>query len=108
MKPRAVVLREVAASDVEQAVDWYRREAGGAVAARFVDAIESAFARIAHDPAAGSTRYAQELDLRGLRTWQVQGFPHLVFYVEAPAHVDVWRVLHEARDLPATIGQEPA
>ena len=28
-------------------------------------------------------------------------YPHLVFYVERDDHIDVWRVLHSQRDLPA-------
>jgi toxin ParE1/3/4 len=29
-----------------------------------------------------------------------------VFYVERPDHIDVWRVLHDTRDIPAWM-QEP-
>ena len=50
----------------------------------------------------GRLRYAGELDLPGLRSWLVTGFPYLVFYVESAADIDVWRVLHAARDI-----QEP-
>ena len=32
--------------------------------------------------------------------------PYLVFYVERPDHIDVWRVLHSQRDIPAWM-QEP-
>ena len=35
-----------------------------------------------------------------------RGFPYLVFYVERGADIDVWRVLHGARDIPAWL-QEP-
>lgn len=31
----------------------------------------------------------------------VDGFPYLVFYVEQPGHLDVWRVLHARRDIPS-------
>jgi toxin ParE1/3/4 len=31
----------------------------------------------------------------------MKGYPHLVFYVERDDHVDVWRVLHGSRDIPA-------
>jgi len=31
----------------------------------------------------------------------VKRFPYLAFYVERADHVDVWRVLHGARDIPA-------
>jgi toxin ParE1/3/4 len=101
-----VVLRERALRDIEEAVDWYRVHAGAAVAVRFVDSLERALASIATHPRAGSPRYAHELDLPGLRMVAVAGFPQLVFYVEAPTHVDVWRVLHGERDLPSTLFEE--
>ncbi len=47
-----------------------------------------------------------DLDLPGLRAWSLTRYPYLVFYVERPAHIDVWRVLHGQRDIPAWM-QEP-
>ncbi|HEY8332752.1 MAG TPA: type II toxin-antitoxin system RelE/ParE family toxin, partial [Tardiphaga sp.] len=52
-------------------------------------------------PATGSPRYAHELNLPGLRCWPLTRYPYLVFHVERPDHVDVWRVLHAGRDIPA-------
>jgi toxin ParE1/3/4 len=49
----------------------------------------------------GSPRYAQELGLPGLRSWPLRTYPHIVFYFEAPDAVEIWRVLHGRRDLPA-------
>ncbi len=43
----------------------------------------------------------KELDLPGLRCWPVKRYPYLVFYVERDDHIDVWRVLHGQRDIPA-------
>lgn len=74
---------------------------------RFVDALERAVTSIAAHPRAGSPRYAHELDLPGLRTVTVADFPQLVFYVETPTHVDVWRVLHGERDLPSALLENP-
>jgi toxin ParE1/3/4 len=68
---------------------------------KFIDALEQALQHIGRHPATGSPRYAHELDLPGLRRWQVKGYPHLVFYVEWDDHVDVWRILHGSRDIPA-------
>jgi len=31
---------------------------------------------------------------------------YLVFYVERDDHIDVWRVLNAARDIPAWVGDE--
>lgn len=55
---------------------------------------------VEHHPAIGSTRYATELDLPGLRRWRVTGYPHLVFHIECETCVDVWRVSHGSGDIP--------
>ena len=59
-----------------------------------------------HRPAAGSSRYARALDLPGLRSWPLKRYPYLVFYTEREDSVDVWRVLHGRRDVPARM-REP-
>jgi toxin ParE1/3/4 len=101
MTPKAVVLREEARRDIEEAVSYYAREAGEQVTLRFIDELETAFRAIANTPAIGSPRYAYELDLPGLRTRALKRYPYLIFYVERDAHIDVWRVLHTRRDVPA-------
>ncbi|HEV2533456.1 type II toxin-antitoxin system RelE/ParE family toxin [Phenylobacterium sp.] len=106
MTPKPSILRQLARGDIEAAVDFYAAEAGEPVALRFVDALETALRMIGRHPAAGSPRLGQELDLPGLRTRLLNGFPYLVFYVERQDHVDVWRVLHGHRDIPAWL-QEP-
>jgi toxin ParE1/3/4 len=101
VKATRVALREAAVRDVDAAVAYYLREGAGAAALGFIDALERACAAIGRHPAAGSTRYAHELDLPGLRCWRLRRYPYLVFYVERGDRIDVWRVLHEARDIPA-------
>ena len=98
---KAVVPRRLARSDVEAAVDHYAREAGETVALRFIDALERVYESMGRSPSLGSPRYAHELNLPGLRTRRIAGFPYLVFYVEGAEAVDVWRVLHAQRDIPA-------
>jgi toxin ParE1/3/4 len=94
--PRAQALR-----DVDEAIDHYLAEAGTAVALGFVEAIAAAYTHIGRFPGTGSPRLAHELNLPGLRCWRLNGYPQRVFYVERPDHVDVWRVLHGARDMAA-------
>ncbi len=106
MKAKPVIPREQANRDVDEAIAYYLSEATEAVALGFVDALEQAYTHIARHPATGSPRYAHELNLPGLRTWSLTRYPHLVFYVEQPDHIDVWRVLHGQRDIPAWM-QEP-
>lgn len=101
MSGKRVVLRERANRDAEEAVDHYLLEAGERAALAFIDALERACDHVARPPATGSTRHAHELDLPGLRSWPLRGYPYLVFYVERDDRVDVWRLLHAQRDIPA-------
>lgn len=95
-----MVPRTLANRDVEEAIEHYLTEGATQAALDFVDSLERAYAHIARHPASGSTRYAHELDLPGMRSWPLGRFPHLVFYVEHTEHIDVWRVLHGHRDIP--------
>ncbi len=106
MKAKPVIAREQANRDVDDAVAYYLNQATEAVALGFIDALEQACTHIARHPATGSPRYAHELSLPGLRTWPLTRYPHLVFYVDHPDHIDVWRVLHGQQDIPAWM-QEP-
>ena len=91
----------MAQQDIDEAVAYYLQEAGELVALCFVDALEEALKHIAKHPQTGSPRYAVELDLAGVRRWALNRYPYLVFYVEQEQHVDVWRVLHGQRHIPA-------
>jgi toxin ParE1/3/4 len=76
-------------------------------ALRFLDAVQAALDRIGDCPSIGSPRYAHLPIMENLRVWAVPDFEHhLVFYVERSEYVDVLRVLHAARDIPAAL-QEP-
>ncbi|HEX7799052.1 MAG TPA: type II toxin-antitoxin system RelE/ParE family toxin [Asticcacaulis sp.] len=99
MKPAR--LRQVAERDVEQAFSYYLQEAGPALAVDFIAAVDAALARMAAHPAAGSPRYAEQLDLPCLRSWLVERFPYVALYVECDDHIDVLRVLHQQQDIPA-------
>lgn len=105
MSTKPVIPRAAAVADVDAIIEHYLDEAGPGVALRFVDALEATFERVARHPASGSSRYGHELALPGLRHVPVAGFPQLVFYVELAEHVDVWRVLHGARDIPAWLSE---
>ena len=106
MSGKPVVLRERADRDAAEAVDHYLREAGERTALGFIDALERACDHIVRHPATGSSRHAHELDLPGLRSWPLRGYPYLVFYVERDDHVDVWRLLHAERDIPAWLRED--
>jgi toxin ParE1/3/4 len=104
--PKPVIARERAEQDVEEAIDYYLSEDAPEAALGFIDALEQAYRHIGGHPDTGSSRYAGELNLPGLRFWHLKKYPHLVFYVERSNHIDVWRVLHGMRDIPSWM-QDP-
>lgn len=100
-------LRAAARRDVEEAVAYYRDEARPAVALDFVDSFEAAIRALCDHPLIGSLRFAFELEIPDLRSWSLQHFPYLVFSVPDGETVDIWRVLHARRDIPAFLTTDP-
>ena len=99
MKP--VILRKLAEADVDAALAYYLAEVGADTALAFVEQLEQTNYRISHDPAIYSPRWGTELNLPGLRSLRLSKFPCVIFYIEQADHIDVWRVLHAQRDIPA-------
>lgn len=107
MTSKPVVPTRQAQQDLETGIDYYLFEEGSEAAALgFITAVEDAFQRLGKNPAMGSPRYAYELDLPGLRSWPLKRYPHLVFYVERDDYVEIWRVIHGVRDIPAWLLNE--
>jgi toxin ParE1/3/4 len=102
---KAVIPRARAERDVEETIEHYLSANAADAALGFIDALEEAYDRIARHPAMGSPRYGHELNLPGLRQWPLKGNPYIVFYAfgDGADHVDVWRVLHDRRDIPASL-----
>jgi len=105
---KPVVLREQAHRDVDDALAFYIGEGSESAALGLINALEKACIQISLQPASGSTRYAHELNLPGLRLWPLARYPYLVFYFERPDHMDVWRVLHGQRNIPAGMREPDA
>lgn len=101
MKAKPVIPRALANQDIEGAIVYHLEQQA---ALGFIDALEQADTR---HPASGIGRYAHELELPGLLCWPLKRCPHLVFYVERDDHIDVWRVLHGARDIPEWLTESP-
>ena len=52
-------------------------------------------------PATGSPLYGHALGLPGLRSRRLKRYPYLIFQIDRDDHMDVWRVVHAQRDIPA-------
>jgi len=98
---KPVIPRERANLDIDEALHHYVTQANEKIAFGFIDALERAFYHIAHHPAAGAPRYAHELNLPCLCFHPLKRYPYFVFYKEYDDHIDVWRILHANRDIPA-------
>lgn len=104
MTDKRVVLSAQARRDIRQITAWYREEGGTPLALQWVAAMEDGLRYIGAHPKAGSPRYATTLQLGDLRFFPVNGFPYLVFYFERQQQIDIGRVLHTRRDIPAWMG----
>lgn|SRR5574337_777312 len=102
---RPLRFRELALADVEAAAQWYAEHAGEEVANDFLAALDAAYAHIERHPGTGSPRWAHALKMVHMRSWVVGRFPWLVFYVERDGDIEVLRVLHGARDIPAALAE---
>ena len=104
MKP--ALLRPQALRDQQGEVRHYREEGGPRLALKVVRATQEALDRIESHPAIGSPALGRLLDIPGLRTWRISGFPLLWCYVERADHVDVIRLLGQRQDLAAVLGDD--
>jgi toxin ParE1/3/4 len=102
---KPLVSRAVADRDVDDVVDHYTDIAGDDIALRFVRELAAAKRMIVEAPRLGSPRYAEKLSTPNLRHRKVRRFPHLVFYIEFDDRIEIVRVLHAARDIPAWLIQ---
>lgn len=100
-------LRAAAQRDVEEAVAYYRSEAGTEVALDFVDSFEETVRTLRDHPLIGSIRFAYELEIPDLRSWLLPRFPYVVFYLPGDEKVDIWRVLHARRDILTFLTDDP-
>lgn len=91
MKP--CVLRPKAREDRRYEVRYHRNKAGEGTATRQVSALEAALLQLSREPGIGSPAIGQTLDVDGLRSWRLNGFPLSLWYFERASHVDVVRLV---------------
>ena len=103
MSDKPIVPSQAAARDIQNAARHYRTTASAERAQEFIDALEEAYLHISRLPGSGSPRYGYALDVPDLRSWPVRGYPYLVLYAEREHSIDIYRVIHTARDIPASL-----
>ena len=106
MSRKPILRRARAERDVQEIAAYYLEQDADSAALNFIEELEGAIFHIQTYPASGSPRYAHTLALPGLRCWPCKRFPYLIFYLEKSDCIDVWRVLHQQRDIPAWLLSE--
>jgi toxin ParE1/3/4 len=95
-----IVRRTSARRDLVEAYRYYVRKADRRTAERFFARAESTFERLAALPEAGALYDPGRPSLAGLRYPPIQKFPsQIAFYKPIAGGIEVYRVLHGARDL---------
>jgi toxin ParE1/3/4 len=92
--------RVVALADIDAVADFYAL-VNHRIAKRWINAVQTVAGEVSRRPSFGSTIYAEQLGIEGLRHRQIPGFPYLLFYVERDDSIAIVRVLHERRDVTA-------
>jgi toxin ParE1/3/4 len=105
VKRKTVVFRTAANRDVREAANYYTDMIDADTAFRFALAVSAGIHDIAVSPKLGSPRYAELVNLPGLRNRKLRRFPQIVFYMEYDEHIEIIRVLHAARDIPAWLSE---
>ena len=99
---RSLVRSEAFVVDVASQFAWYANEAGESTAWRFVDALEVTIGQLGQFPEQGRLRHFASPALEGMRSSRLAA-PFgslLLFYRPTPQTLELWRLLHGARDLP--------
>jgi toxin ParE1/3/4 len=74
-------------------------------ALRLLDAAERTFRFLAANREAGQLCHFSASESDGVRVWPIEGFRnYLVFYRPTDEGVEIWRVLHGARDIESLFG----
>jgi toxin ParE1/3/4 len=72
------------------------------MALQFFESFESACEQLCEFPELGSVREFSRKELTAVRMWPLPGFERfLLFYRILPESIEIVRVVHGARDLPA-------
>jgi len=97
---------EEARTDIKE-IGLYLAERAPEVEERFYQAIGKTVRFLAGAPNLGERHPSRNPKLKGMRKWQVDGFPnHVIFYRPVGDRLEILRVFHGARDYAACFNEK--
>ncbi|HWC61513.1 MAG TPA: type II toxin-antitoxin system RelE/ParE family toxin [Verrucomicrobiae bacterium] len=95
--------------DFDQQYRWYLKEAGEAVAERFLHAVETTLRLLLQQPELGPRKNFKNPVLADIRFFRVERpFDKiLVFYRHSSKQISIERLMHGSRDLPRRLTEPP-
>ena len=98
-----VFIENLAEQDLEACIDFIAAD-GPVRATRFIEAVQSAFDRLADMPQIGKRREFRNSRLTGVRAWPIPRFEkYLIFYRVTEKEIQIFRVLHGAQDVQSIL-----
>lgn len=81
---------------------WYFQQAGEDLSRRYLHAVDRSLEKLSKLPDLGRQRHFPQPELQGIHSFSVESpfDVHLIFYRFDEQHLDAWRLMHGARDLP--------
>lgn len=98
-----LVISPRAQTDVDEEAAYYQTTAGLDTATRFLEDLRHTFERLLEFPHLGTPWPTTRRELLGLRRRVLSQFPYSVFSLPSEQAVEIVRVLHNSRDLPAAL-----
>jgi toxin ParE1/3/4 len=104
---RQVHRHPIALLDLDHAADYYQRQGGPQLAIHFLGDAEAVCQHLAGMPGMGAKYTSPDPLFAELRFFPLGHFSkHLVFYRPADDGIEILRVLHSSRDIPALLRGE--
>ena len=96
-------------SDFTGQFSWYFEKGGKTLAWRFFAAVDLTLTKLSQQPDLGRVRHFCNPALHGLRSFRIElPFDRLIiFYRSTENSLQVWRLMHGARDLPHRLVEMP-
>jgi len=105
MSPK-IIRREAALRDLDAQAEFIQQDSPDA-AIRFLEAARETFDLLAKMPELGGVCEFGSPNAAGIRVWPIKGFKnYLIFYRPIQQGVEIIRVLHGARDIPAVLEED--